>query len=154
MPGTSGSGDEDGGQDERDGNDRAADLLHRSNGSLLGRHAFFDVVLHCLDHDDGVIDDKADGQHQSEQRERVDGEAERREDDERADERDRHGEQRDECRAPALQEYVDDQDHESKRDSQREDDLMYACVTAFVVSRGTADSISTGYLFWSSAIFL
>ncbi len=45
----------------------------------------FDVVLHGFHHDDGVVDHQSNGQHQSEERERVDGEAENREDDECAD---------------------------------------------------------------------
>jgi hypothetical protein len=70
----------------------------------------FDVVLHRLDHDDGVIDDQADGQDQAEERERVDGEAEQREEHEGADQRHRHGQERDERGPPALQEDEDHQD--------------------------------------------
>ena len=46
------------------------------SAASLRRQPFFDVVLHGLHHDDGVVHHQADGQHQAEQRERVDGEAE------------------------------------------------------------------------------
>ena len=75
--------------------------------ACFGRHAFFDVPLHGLHHDDGVVHHQSDRQHQSEQRERVDGESEQREEDERADQRNRHREQRNQRGAPALQEDVD-----------------------------------------------
>ena len=91
-----------------------------------GIHPLFDVVLHRFHHDDGVIDHQADGQHQAEERERVDGEAERRKDNEGADERDRHGQQRNEGGAPALEEDEDDNDDQAERFEQREHDLVDA----------------------------
>ena len=51
-----------------------------------GRHPFFDVMLHRLDHHDGIVHNEADGQHEAKQRQRVDGEPEHRKDDERPDE--------------------------------------------------------------------
>jgi hypothetical protein len=36
----------------------------------------FDVAVDVLQHDDGIVDHQADGQHQRQQRQRVDGEAE------------------------------------------------------------------------------
>ena len=103
--------------------DRARHLLHRLDRRLLRRHAVLDVVHHRLDHDDRIVDDDADGEHEAEQREHVDREAEHREEDERADERDRHGHQRDQRRAPVLQEDEDDDDDEHDRLEQRVDDL-------------------------------
>ena len=44
-----------------------------------------DVVRRALDHDDGVVDDDADRQHEAEQRRQVDREAERRHGGEGAD---------------------------------------------------------------------
>ena len=105
-----GGRDEHRGQDDGDGHDRAGDLLHAFEGGLLGREAVLDVVLHDLDHHDGVVHHQADGQHQAEQREGVDGEAKEREQGERADQRDRHRQQRNERRAPALQEEEHHQD--------------------------------------------
>ena len=53
----------------------SADFLHRFNRGIARRHAFVDQVLDGLDHNDGVIDDQADRQHQSKQRKRIDGES-------------------------------------------------------------------------------
>ena len=61
---------------------------------LLGRHALLDVALHRLDHDDGVVHHQADGHHHPHQGNGVDGKAEEREKGEGADERHRHGEDR------------------------------------------------------------
>ena len=119
-------GNEDRGEDQRDRHHRAAHLFHRLLGGGLGLHALFDVVLDRLDHDDGVVDHQADGEHQAEERKRVDGEAERGKDDEGADQRDRHGQQRNERGAPALKKDEDDDDDQRQRFQQREDDLMDA----------------------------
>ena len=72
-----------------------------------------DVVHYRFDHDDGIVYDDADGQHQAEHRESVDREAEHREKNERADKRHGHGEQRDDSRAQVLQE---DKNHERDED--------------------------------------
>ena len=61
------------------------------NVASLRRQPVLDVMLDRLDHDDRVVHDQADREHQTEERERVDGEAEQREEHERADERDGHG---------------------------------------------------------------
>ena len=103
------------GHAEGDRDDRSAHLLHRLERRVPGRHALLDVVLDRLDHDDGVVDHEADGEHQPEERQRVDGEAEQREDRERADERDRHGEERNERGPPALQEEEDDERPRGRR---------------------------------------
>ena len=77
-------------QHQRDGHHRPGHLAHRLQRRLARRHSLLDVVLHRLDHDDGVVDDEADGEHQPEQRQRVDREAEQRKQDERAEQRHRH----------------------------------------------------------------
>ena len=41
----------------------------------LGRHALAQIALDVLDHDDGVVDDDADGEHEAEQRQRVERDA-------------------------------------------------------------------------------
>jgi hypothetical protein len=62
---------------------------------LTGDIAVLDVMVDVLEHDDGVVDDEADGEHQSKQRQRVDGEAERVHQRKGADQRHRDGDQRD-----------------------------------------------------------
>ena len=47
-----------------------ADLVHRLVRRVARRHALGDVALDVLDHDDRVVDDDADRQHQAEQGER------------------------------------------------------------------------------------
>ena len=79
-----------------------------------GDMPFFDVMLDRFHDDDGVIDDQTDGEHESEERERVDGEPEERKKHEGADQRDGHGAERDQRRAPALQEDEDDEDDEQR----------------------------------------
>ena len=96
------------------------------NAASFGRHALFDVAFHAFDHDDGVVHHQTDRQHQTKERKRVDGKTEHREKHERADQRDRHGEQRNQRGAPALQEDVDHQDYEREGDQQRYDDFLHA----------------------------
>jgi hypothetical protein len=43
---------------------------------------------------------------------------------ERADQRDRHDQDRNQRRSPALQEQIDDEDHEHECDDERLDDLL------------------------------
>ena len=61
-----------------------------------------------LEHDDGVVDDEAGGEHQREQRQDVDREAHHVDRGQRADQRHRDGQRRDQRRAPVAQEEVDD----------------------------------------------
>ena len=51
------------------GQDRAAELARRDDGCVERRAALlFHVPIDILDHDDGIIDHEADGQHQCQQR--------------------------------------------------------------------------------------
>ncbi len=77
--------------------------------------ALGDVALDILDHDDGVIDDDADGKHEAEQRQVVQREAERRHQEEGADQRHRNGDQRNDGGAPGLQEQHDHQNDQQDR---------------------------------------
>ena len=57
------------------------------------------VALDIFEHHDGVVDDQAGREHDGEQRQDVDREAGEIDRGERADQRDRHGQRRDERRA-------------------------------------------------------
>ena len=92
------------------------------------------VALDVLDHDDGVVDHDAHGQHQTEQRQIVDRDAERGEDRKGADQRYRDSDHRDDRRPPALQEQVDDADHEDDRDADRHDHFVDGLATKVVGS--------------------
>ena len=108
-------------QHQRDGDDRAGDFAHRLVGRFARRKAVLDVALDVLHHDDGVIDDDADGEHEPEQGERIDGEAEQIQHREGADGRYRNGQQRDDRRAPCLQKQDDHDNHERDGFQQRVD---------------------------------
>ena len=60
-------------------------------GGFPRRQPMLDVMLDRLDHDDRVVDHETDREHETEERERVDREAEQREEHEGADQRYRHG---------------------------------------------------------------
>ena len=82
--------DRDQNQCHRD--DRAAEFSRchdRGGGRLL---SFVQMPVDVFHDDDGVVDDKADGQNQRQQRQEIDGKAERQHDRERADQRQRYGE--------------------------------------------------------------
>ena len=109
--GQEGRGNEHRRQNERDGDQRAADLLHGAIGRVARTQALADVALDVLDHDDGVVDHDADGEHETEQREIVQREAEGRQHGEGADQRHRDGDDGDDRGAPGLQEQ-DDHHHD------------------------------------------
>ena len=96
-------------QHQGDGDDRAADFVHRLARGVARRLAQLQVPLDVLDHHDRVIHDDADREHEAEQREIVEREAQRRQHGERADERHGNRDQRDDRRAPVLQEHDHDE---------------------------------------------
>ena len=102
----------------------AGDLGHGLVGGRARRQPLLDVVLGGLDHHDRVVDHDADGQHQPEQRERVEAEAHHGHGGERADDRHRHGDQRDQRRAPVLQEHEHHDRHQDHGVAERLEDLV------------------------------
>ncbi len=115
-------GDEDCTEDQGDGDDRAGHLAHGQPSCLEGRLAELDVPFDVLHHDDGVIDDDADCQHEAEQRQCVQREAEHQHDGERSHQRDGYGHERNDRRAPRLQEHHDHHDDEEDGFEQRLND--------------------------------
>ena len=98
---------------EHDRDNRAADLAHGGDGGVERRHALLmHEALDVLEHHDCVVHDDADSDDHREERQGVDTEAEKPQAREGADERDWHGQHRDERRAPAAEEEEDDQDDE------------------------------------------
>ncbi len=106
-------------QHENDRDQRRADFVHRRPRRLQPGEAAGEVSLDILDHDDGVVDDDADRQHQPEQRQVVERIADRQKHREGADQRYRNGDHRNHRRAPALQEDDDDQHDQRNRFQQR-----------------------------------
>ena len=66
-------------RDQRDGGgeDREADLLRAVERRAHAALAHLHVAVDVLEHDDGVVDDQSDRQHQRQQRQDVEAEAER-----------------------------------------------------------------------------
>jgi hypothetical protein len=104
---------EHGAQHQADRDDGPRHLVHRLDGRGARVVAFGDLYFNVFQHDDGVIDDDADGQHQSEQRDVVQAVAERRHDGKGADERHRHVDHGQDHGSPVLQEQQHDEaDHD------------------------------------------
>ena len=70
------------------------------------------VPVDVLHHDDGVVDDEADGDHHGKQRQRVDGEPEQEDQEEAAGQRDGNGQQRYQRGAPRPQEQENHRQHQ------------------------------------------
>ncbi len=113
--GQEGDGHEDRAEDQDDRDQGGRHFVHRTMRRFARTEPLFEVSLDILDHDDGVVDDDADRQHQAEHRQGVERIAERREHREGSDQRDRDGDDGDDGRAPALQEDDDDEDDEDHR---------------------------------------
>ncbi len=112
--------DEYRGQRQHDRDDRPGHLAHRLDRRIARRQAVLaHVALDVFQHDDRIVDDDADREHHREQRQRVDRVAERIDAREGADQRHRHRGERNDRRAPALQEQVDDEKHEQHRLAER-----------------------------------
>ena len=101
--GNEGCGNEHGRQHNGNGDQGAADLVHRLVRGIARRQAALQISFDVLDDDDRIVDDNADRQHQTEQREIVERKSESRENGKRADQRNRNGDDRDHRSAPALQ---------------------------------------------------
>src|SRR5262249_17847203 len=100
-------GDEHGAEHKGDGDQRGADLVHALVRRRARIEAGFDIPLDVLHHDNGIVDDDADREHEPEQRKVVQRKAEYRHDEEGPDQRYRNGNDRNDGGAPGLQE----QDH-------------------------------------------
>ncbi len=86
----------------------------------------FDVSRDILEHDDRIVDDEASRDRQRHQRQIVEAVAQEIHDGERADQRHRHGDRRDQRRARIAQKHEHDQDDQDDRDEQRALDVPSA----------------------------
>ena len=80
-----GGWNEDGRQNKRNADDGSRYFPHRLQRCLARAHSFFDVALDRFDHDDRIINHQTDGENEPEERKRVDGKAEEREQNKRPD---------------------------------------------------------------------
>src|ERR1700733_599149 len=124
--GNEGCGHKYSGENQRDSDHRAGELFHGFESSVLWSQPVLDVALHALDHHDGVIDDQTNRQHQAKERKRVDGKTKEGEEHERAHERNRHREKRDQRGTPALQEKIDNQEHQHESNQKRLNNFLDA----------------------------
>ena len=57
----------DGDQHDGHGDDRIGQVARRPDRRVAGPHAFLQMAIDAFHHDDGVVDDQADRQHQRQQ---------------------------------------------------------------------------------------
>ncbi len=114
----------DGRERDRHRHDRQRDLVRAPDRGVERRHPLLDVAIDVLDHDDRVVDDKADAEHQRQQGQKIDRIAERQQRDHHADQRQRNGDDRNEGRAQVAEKQEDDDDDDRRRFGQRLGDLV------------------------------
>ena len=116
--------DEHGGQ-RRGGRDDGEEHFARTDdGGGLRACAHVAAAHDVFEHDDRVVDDHAGGQHQREQRQNVDREPDEIDEGDDADQRDRHGDRRDDRRANVEQEQEDHEDDDGHRQAERDLDFV------------------------------
>ena len=123
LAGLEGERDEDGDERERDGDDGDGDFLHGLVRGLHGVQALLDVPVDGLEHDDGVVHDDTDREHEGEHGKDVDRVPEEVEDGEGGDDGDGDGNGGDERGAEVPEEDEDDEDDEEEGDEERVPDL-------------------------------
>jgi len=104
--------------------DRSAQLACTLQRCLERRHALFEMAVHVLDHDDRIIHDQPDREHERQKREEIDRVTQREHQEERAYERERHRDHRNDHCAQATQEQIDHRSDDQQRLDQRLDDLL------------------------------
>ena len=114
----------DRGERDRHRDDRQRDLVRAADRGVEGRHALLDMAIDVLDHDDRIIDDEADAEHEREKGQQVDRIAERKQRDHHADQRQRNGDDRDEGRAKIAEKEENHDDHDRRRLDQGLRDLV------------------------------
>ena len=114
-PGDEADRREHGRQGDGHGDDRIDDLAGAHERRLHRPLPLLDMAVDVLDHDDGVVDDEADGEHEREQRHQIDGVAEREQKPEHADQRQRNGDDRNDRRPQIAEEQEDHDDDDDRR---------------------------------------
>ena len=115
---------EHGDEHQRSSDDRAGDLGHRHGRSRVRVGlVIVDMALHVLDHHDGIVHHQARRQRDAEHGQRIDGKAEDLDEGERAHQRDRDGDGRDDGCAPVEQKEKDDDNDNDDCFAQRAHDF-------------------------------
>ena len=103
-------GDEDGGQDAGNTDNRVLYVFHSDNRRLPRTSGIvLDFVFNGFDDDDGIVDEEADSQDHGEQGQRINGEIEDLEAGKGTQQRYRDGDERDQRRPAALEEDINDE---------------------------------------------
>ena len=109
-------GDEHGGKHERDADQRRGDLTHRLARGFERRQPFFrHDSFDVFHHDNGVINQNADGQDHAEHRQHVDGKSEGEHRTECPQQSHGDHDRRDQRRAKVLEEEIHHQEHQENR---------------------------------------
>ena len=114
MPPISSSGMNTAISETADRQHREADLARAVERRLERRLAVLDVAINVLHHHDGVVDHEADRDRERHQRQIVEAEIEQIHRGERAEQRQRHRDARNERRPEIAQEQQNDQHHEAR----------------------------------------
>ena len=122
--GDKGGRNEDRAEHQPDRHQRAADLIHGLVRGIARAEALAQIALDVFNDHDGVVDDDANGKNQAEQCQIVYREAERLQDEETADDRNRNGDDGYDRRAPRLQKQNDHDHDQEHRFEQRLDHLV------------------------------
>ncbi len=139
LAGQEGNRDEHRGKRRRRCDDGEEDLARSDDGRGARAEPLVAFAHYVFKHDDGVVDDHAGGQHQREKRQDVDrepGQIDRRE---RAEQRDRQRDGRDQRGAPVEQEEEDDRDDDGDRQNERPAHLVDGAANEGRVVAGDAD---------------
>ena len=115
---------EHGDQRDADGHDGEADLARALERRLQGRQAFLDVPIDVLQHHDGVVDHEADRDGQRHQRQIVQAVVEHVHHRRGAEQRQRHGDARNDGRPGVAQEQEDH--HHDQRDGEHQREFHVA----------------------------
>ena len=123
-----GNGDKDCCKHEGNRDNRPLHLGHRTLRRINRRKPTLHMMLDVLDDDDRIVDNEADCKHHRKECQRIDGEIQQNKRAECTNERHRHGEQRDERRAPTLQKEEDDEHDEQQCLEEGMHNLLDGCV--------------------------
>ena len=116
--------DEHGRQRRGGGQHGEEHLFGPQNGGGAGAHPLGPAADDVFQHDDGIVDDKASGQNQRQQGHDVDGKPDQPDGRQRAHQRHRHRNDRDQRGADIAQEDVDHRRHDQHRQAKRNLDFV------------------------------
>ncbi len=117
---------EHGTEHQCDRDHRTGDFRHRPPGRLAGGEPLRQPAFDVLHNHNGVVDDDADRQHKTKEREIVEREPKQLHDGKRAHQRHRHGDHRDDRGPPRLEKHEHHDEHQHDRFEERLVDLVDA----------------------------